>query len=484
MEKIAGRIAEQQILTAALQSNKAELIALYGRRRIGKTYLVNSFFKDKGLFFELTGIKDASLKQQLLNFNLEFSNLFFNGKQQTTPSSWLKAFAQLQQQIGNISPEKKIILFFDEIPWLASPRSNFLGALEHFWNRHASRNNNVIVIICGSAASWMIKKIINNKGGLHGRLTRKIRLLPFTLQETKQFLQANNIDLDNKQIIEIYMAIGGVAKYLTFIERGKSSAQIINDICFSPNGALSREFHNLYHSLFNNAENHIKIIIALAQKISGLSKNEIIAKTKINSGGSLTNIMHELERSGFIAKIPMYGKSIYNATYRLIDEFSIFYLSWMINLNHDLNDVGSHYWLQQHAQPKYSTWAGLAFESICLKHLITIKQALGIAAVTSYASSWRYISRSAEDTTGAQIDLVIDRSDNCINLCEIKFSKNKLRIDKNYANNLNHKKAVFQAQTNSRKSLFTTLITTYGTEHNNNYINSVDQELTIDIFFS
>lgn len=265
MDKIIGRQAEQASFHKILLSNESTFLAIYGRRRIGKTYLVKNFFKDKGLFFHLTGIQEASLDIQLQNFAVEFSDLFLKGKELQRPKDWFSAFQMLRKEIEKISKEIKIIVFFDELPWLASPRSLFLQALEHLWNRYLSEASNVILIVCGSAASWMIDHIINNKGGLHGRVTKEVRLLPFTLAETEEFLQKKYINLNRKQILELYMCLGGVAKYLSYLERGKSVAQLIGELCFSYNAPLIAEFHNLYRSLFHQYDEHIKIVKTLAK---------------------------------------------------------------------------------------------------------------------------------------------------------------------------------------------------------------------------
>ncbi len=480
---IVGRKKERHILEETLSSNQAEFLALYGRRRIGKTYLINQFFKDKGIYFELTGMKDAKMPEQLRNFSDELSERFLKGKAVDTPKNWHEAFKLLRQQIEKLKTDKKIILFFDELPWLASKRSKFLEALDYLWNRHLSRNDKIVLVVCGSAASWMLKKVINNKAGLYGRLTKQIRLLPFTLTETEAFLQAKNIDLDRKQIIELYMAMGGVPKYLNYITRGKSAIKNINAICFSPDGPLFSEFYKLYHSLFDNHEHHVNIIKALAEKPAGMTKEDILKKINLQSGGSTTTLFRELEDSGFVTPIPSFGKSKRGKYYQLIDEYSIFYITWIDDIkNYHAHDLEEDYWMRKQLSSAWQAWSGLAFESICLKHIKKIKEALGISGVSTRISNWRYRPHNQAEQ-GAQIDLIIDRADNCINLCEIKYYNKPFQLSKADANKLHNRKYIFKEHTNTRKALFSTLITTYGAEKNPNYLASVDNQITMDALF-
>ena len=478
-----GREEELKILQEVYESTDPQFLAVYGRRRIGKTYLISEFFKDKGVYFEITGMKDGTLAEQLFQFAYEFSRQFNEGKRIPSPKSWAEALNLLHEAIEKVEKGRKIILFFDEVPWLASPRSKFLNALEHFWNRYISRNNNVIMIICGSSASWIIRNIINNKGGLHGRVTRKIRLLPFTLLETENYLKSRHIELDKKQIIDIYMAMGGVPKYLTYVARGKSAAQVINEVCFSLNGGLHNEFNNLYKSLFENYEHHIAIVKVLSKAVEGLTKDELLDKAKLTSGGSSSRIISDLIDAGFLIYVPSFDKKKVGGIFRLIDEYSLFYLTWIAeNSEVGLENVDPEFWIKKHSTPKWKAWSGCAFESLCLKHIQKIKKALGISGISTIESGWRYLPQKATHQ-GAQIDLVIDRTDKCINLCEMKYSDSEFIIEKPYVENLINKKNVFRELTGTTKTLFTTLVTTYGVKKNTHYLSVVDNQLTMKDLF-
>lgn len=484
MSKIIGRKKEQEILGKILESKDPAFLAIYGRRRIGKTYLTKNYFKDKGLFFHLTGIQDASLDIQLQNFAVEFSDVFLKGKELPKPKDWFSAFQTLRKEIEKIPKSIKCIIFFDELPWLSSPRSMFLQALEHLWNRYLSETPNVILIVCGSAASWMIDNIVNNKGGLHGRITKEIRLLPFNLGETEEFLKDKQINLDRKQILELYMCLGGVAKYLSYIERGKSVAQLIGEICFSYNAPLIAEFHKLYRSLFHQHDEHVKIVKALAEFRSGLSYQELVKKTGISTGGTLTKRLEELKQSGFIAEVPLFDEGERSHRYLLVDEYSLFYLTWNAGVSSlDLQSRGPNYWIKQRNKQSWKSWTGHAFECLCLKHVEGIKAELGLAAVQTKTSKWKYKPTKGSKEFGAEIDLVIDRADQCINLCEIKFYEDEFSIDKECAEKLRKKRECFENVTKTRKATFLTLITTQGAKHNDYYYSSIDQELTMKALF-
>jgi AAA+ ATPase superfamily predicted ATPase len=481
MAKIIARQEELKILENLYGSGKAEFLAIYGRRRVGKTFLIREFFREKGIYFHITGVKDSPVKKQLRNFVEEFKRVFGRSPE-AKPKDWQEAFFLLKDAIENRAGEERIILFFDELPWLATHRSGFLQDLDHFWNRHMCSNNRILLIVCGSAAAWMIRKVIRDKGGLHGRLTTTIRLNPFTLSETEEYLLSQNVVLDRRQIIDLYMAFGGVPKYLSYIERGLSSVELINKVCF--NGALTNEFDELYSSLFENHERYIAVIRALASRNQGLTKTEISEVTGITPGGGMNTILDDLEQSGFILIIPDLGKTKKNIRYRLIDEYSLFYLRWIEQAKGlNIGRVDINFWLNIEGSSESRAWAGYSFEGICMKHILRIKIALGISGIMTQTSGWLYKPAKGSLAKGAQIDLVIDRADNCMNLCEIKFSNNFFVINKSYESELRERKAIFVEQTKTRKTLFLTFMTLYGVSKTAGHFGTVDKELTMDDLF-
>ncbi len=327
--KIIARQLELAQLEKIYQSNRSELLAVYGRRRVGKTYLIRQAFKERGYYFEFTGIHNASLQIQLNNFAITLADTFYNGEYSLEINDWLTAITELRKAIDKLDTEERIVIFFDELPWIATPKSGALSAIEHLWNRYFSQDPRIFMVLCGSAAAWMIQKIIHNRGGLHGRLTHQMQLQPFNLQEVEKYLTAHHIILDRKQLLELYFAFGGIPKYLSYVERGKSIAQNINDICFTKTGGLTNEFNTIYQALFKKAENHLRIVTTLAKYPSGLSQATLLNKANITSGGTASNILQELVESGFILEIPSFKKQYQEKTYKLIDEYSLFYLNCM-----------------------------------------------------------------------------------------------------------------------------------------------------------
>ena len=473
---IIGREAEKELLLEIIKSTDPELVAVYGRRRVGKTFLIRNML-EKQLAFEYSGVHNATLNQQLESFIQAITLATKSPVALAKPGNWGEAFKILTDYITPLIKKQKRVIFFDEFPWINTPKSGFMQAFENFWNAWASKQNNLVVIICGSAAAWMIDNIIHNKGGLHNRVTKKIRLLPFNLHETEAFLKERKVNLDRYQILQLYMVMGGIPHYLKEIKTGESSAQAIDRICFSKDGLLQSEFKILYQSLFDDASNHMLVIKALANKGMGLTRNEIIESSKLTSGGWLSKVLDELTESGFIKPYIPFDKTAKDSAYKLTDEYSRFYLKF---IEHNRSE-GKGIWISLSRETSWKSWSGNAFESVCLKHIQQIKKALGIEAVKTEISSWRYKPEKGEK--GAQIDLLIDRQDLCINICEIKFSVADFTIEKSYATELENKVNVFRAQTKTRKTIFLTMITSFGIKKNPNALRLVQNEVTMDALF-
>jgi len=479
MENLIGRIEEKMILDQKLATADPELIAIFGRRRVGKTYLVRTYLKNR-IKFELTGIHGANLEGQLKNFSLALGKALKSPTPIATAPSWIEAFNNLDiYLLDNLDPKETVVLFFDEFPWLHSPRSNFLRAFDHWWNSSGTKRSNLKVVICGSAASWMIEKILNDRGGLHNRVTQTIRLLPFTLSETDAYLKYRGVVLDRYQTLQLYMAMGGIPYYLQHILPGESTAQIIDRLCFTTNGPLRTEFQNIFESLFVKAEHHQKIVRILTKKVGGMTREEIIKQAKFTTGGGMTKILKELTESGFVSNYLPFGKMGNETIYKLSDEYSLFYQKFI----EDAKATGNGTWLRHINTHSYLSWSGFAFESVCLKHSGQIKKALGIADVLSEESAWRYQPPKGSMEKGAQIDLLFDRQDRTINLCEMKFAGEEFVIDKKYAGELDNKVSIFRRQTRTKKTIFLTMITTYGVRKNDYYIGRVLREVTMEHLF-
>ncbi len=469
---LSGRDAEQQKLQYLLQTNEAELVAIVGRRRVGKTFLVKKVYS-KELAFHITGIQDAAKEMQLQNFTEARNTFFPENSNLMMPKNWFQAFLQLKQLVGK-TRRKKRVLFFDEFPWLSSGSNTFIKAFEHFWNTWAV-DQNLVVVICGSSATWMISNIINHKGGLHNRVTQKIHLQPFTLQQTEQYFTARGINFPRESIVQIYMALGGIPYYLKDIQKGQSAVQAINTICFGKAAALYGEFDNLYKALFTNYQKHIEVIKMLAQKNKGLTRQEITGGTSMTTGGGLSFVLQELEASDFIQSYIPFGKKKRETLYRLTDEYSLFYLHFIAPNKHQPD-----YWLKKFNTQEVKIWSGFAFESLCIKHIDGIKQALGIAGVFTTQAS--FIKRKDDTGDGCQIDLLIDRADNAINICEMKYYGGLYTLTEAELKNLRQRKNVFQETTKTKKQLFITLITTQGL-YSNAFSPLIDKQLDMNALF-
>ncbi|MCK4921551.1 MAG: AAA family ATPase [Bacteroidales bacterium] len=464
LKNIAGRQIELQKLKRALESDKAEFIAVYGRRRIGKTFLIREFFGER-IGFELIGIYNASLQEQLDNFANSMCEALKIDIPVKSPASWQEAFSMLKNFLESKKGKAKKVVFLDELPWLNSSRSGFLKQLEHFWNSYASKKKDLILIVSGSAASWMIQHVVDSKGGLHNRLTQQIRLLPFTLTEIEDYLRMRKIkNLDHYQILQLYMAIGGVPYYWSFVQKGLSAAQIIDDLVFSDYAEFRNEYDQLFASLFDNNDLHEKVVEVLAGKRKGLNRKEILSVMKLKSGGTASNIIRELEESGFIESYIPFGKNSNDARFILSDEFTLFHLYWIAPIGK--RKTGNAYWIKMQTGSKFKAWSGHSFEGICLKHIEKIKYHLRIDKIQSNEAPWEYKAGKNSKETGVQIDMLIDRKDMVINLCEMKFYQSEFTIDKSYAEELRRKIDVFKTRTNTRKSIFLTIVTTFGLKSN------------------
>jgi uncharacterized protein len=483
--KPIGRKKEINLLTRIINSPEAEFLAVYGRRRVGKTYLLQTILSAQKNYFECTGLKDGSTAEQLANFNTKFSEVFYGGAPLQPPKNWSQAFERLTEQAKKLNPTQKFIVFFDELPWLANPRSKLLQNIDYFWNTQWSKLPNFKFVVCGSAASWMISNLINAKGGLHNRVTRTMRLDPFTLLETKQFLEAQKIKVTNKQVLDLYMVMGGIPFYLKRLEKSKSLVQNVNDLCFQEEGLLFQEFPRLFKSLFDDHALNLKIVTEIAKKHYGIPFRELVDLTEKKAGGRFMERLHELESAGFIRSFIPYGRTKRDRYYRVIDPYTLFYLKWIrdVSEGHKI-PKGVDYWTKISQSPTWSAWAGYAFEVVCLTHLDKIIRALGLDKTGCLVSGWQQTATPKSSQRGAQIDLLFDRDDKAINLCEIKYSATPFTPDKDYANLLKNKINVFDTHAkHSSKQIFLALILATTFKPNIWSEDLVDGVVELDDFF-
>jgi len=470
MDEVVGRESEIEILRNLLRSDRSELVAIYGRRRIGKTFLVREVYKDY-IQFDVTGLFKAELSVQLDNFAFRLNEESLKKHQIQIPKNWLVAFRELEKFISRLKTTKKKVFFIDEFPWFATPRSNFLMAFENFWNSYATKRKDLLFVVCGSAASYMVKKLINNRGGLHNRITQKIRLLPFTLHETEAFIKKKKINYARIDILQLYMTIGGVPHYLEKLDPGKSVPQNIDAFCFENNGILVNEFNEIFASLFTNVDKHKTIVKVLSKSRKGVTRQKLLERCKMKSSGEFTGILQELIESGFVSKYLPFEKKSKDSLYRLSDEYTLFYMKYI----QDRNSTGLGDWLKLYNSKSFTIWSGFSFETLCLKHVRQIKQGLGIQYIYSQNSSWK--------NEKSQIDLLIDRDDNIINMCEMKFYKSKYSISKKDASDFRNKVAEFRLKSKTKKNVFVTMITTFGIERNKYSMEMIQNDMDLNILF-
>ena len=470
---IIGRKHEIQILQAASQDDHSHFIAVFGRRRIGKTFLIREAFGYR-FTFQHAGLSEGGMKEQIFAFVSSLKDAGYVFEQR--PENWLEAFEGLKDLIRSSKEQRKVI-FIDELSWMDTRKSDLMMALENFWNGFASARKDVVLIVCASATSWMLSKVVHNKGGLYNRLTEQIHLQNFTLKECEEYVRAEGLVMSRNQILQYYMIFGGVPYYWGFLQKGMSLTQNIDHILFSKQAPLKEEFKYLYSSIFRKPEQYERLVETLGQKKAGLTREELIAASGIANSGDLTKKLEELESCGFIRKYYAFGKKKKQAVYQLIDNYTLFYYHFLKNAPTD-----EHFWSNQINTPKVNTWMGLAFERVCLEHVNQMKMKLGISGVLTEVKSWYCSADPDKGIFGSQIDLLIVRRDQVINLCEMKYSESEYTITAKADRDLRNKIHDLKLQTGTRYAIFPTLVTTFGLV-NNAYSNEIQSVITLDDLF-
>lgn len=470
---MVGRKEECLVLEDAVNSGRPEFLALYGRRRVGKTYLVKEYFKDSFSFYA-TGVHGCNTRQQLKIFKEALVK--YGDATQTVPKDWFEAFSRLEvllQDKKTVRDYKsgRRVVFLDELPWMDTPRSDFKSALDYFWNSWGSSQKDLLLIICGSATSWIIDNVVKDTGGFYNRLTRQIRLMPFSLGECEQLLIANGLQMTRKQIIECYMILGGIPYYLNYLRSGLSLAQNIDILFFHENSPLKYEFKQLFSALFRHSDNYIAVVEKLAGQKGGMTRTELVKSKDIGGGKELTRCLEDLEQCGFIRKYHDFTRSSNSCVFQLVDPLCLFYLTFLRD-----GKIGS--WMDYIGTPGYYNWCGLAFEKVGIQHIEQIKKALGISGVSCNCFAWR----SKKTIPGAQIDLLIDRKDDVINVCEMKYSTEEYSIDADVAKDLIHKAEVLRMESRTKKAIWITMISFSGLKKNEHY-NSVQSMISGDELF-
>ncbi len=486
VDNLIARENEQAYLEQIFKSKIAEFLVVYGRRRVGKTYLIKKFFKAKKChFFHVTGIKDASLDEQLKEFAKAIGQTFYQGASISASSTWMDALDELTHAIKTVVKKEKVVLFLDEFPWMATKKSKLVQAIDYYWNQFWVDMPNLTLVVCGSSASWIIKTIIHHKGGLHNRMTRQLILKPFTLSQTKEFLWAQGCKYNNKQVLETYMALGGIPHYLMQVRKGISARQNLNNICFRESGLLLNEFDKLFSSLFEEAAPYLELIRTIGRFRYGIKRAELEKLIKLSgSGGRLSERLDDLETAGFIRSFLPMGHKRQGIYYRVIDEFCYFYLKWVEPEKQSLLalEPEHNYWLIKAKSASYNSWCGYSFEMVCYKNIAPIRKALNILD-DARVGTWDYKSTSSDEQTGAQIDLIFDRTDSAVTLCEIKYTEKPFAIDKEYYHNMLNKVKAYRMKMKTDKQIFVAFISAAGLKETLYSEELVDAVVSLDDLF-
>ncbi len=480
MAEIIGRKAEQQLLGRLLDAREAEFLVVYGRRRVGKTFLIRNYFKDKFAFYHTAlsplELEDKDLLQaQLQNFATSLRN--YGADVGEAPDNWLSAFDLLIELLKKKPSTEKTVVFLDEMPWLDTPKSGFVTAFEHFWNGWAAGQDNILLVACGSATTWIVDRLLANKGGLYNRVTREMHLAPFTLKECEDYYREHNVVMDRYDQTQCYMAIGGIPYYMSFVEPGQSLAQNLDRLFFSKNGKLTLEFDRLFGSIFTSPDQYKQVIRLLAGSREGMKRDDIARCLNMTSGGTLSKLLEALVVSDFITRYQYFGKSKREIYYKLTDFYSLFYIRF-VDKRHKLNP---EFWQNNQLTASANVWRGLAFEDVCMVHTEQIRRALGIQGIQVDFSPWHYVPDD-KNGKGAQIDLLISRADRVLNLCEMKFCVSDYRIDKNADANLRGKIQVLMDNVRGRRAIHPVIVTTYGLA-SNEYSSKIQNVVTLDNLF-
>ena len=459
------------------RSDRPEFVAIYGRRRVGKTFLIKQVLKDRITFqhtgvspVDQTGVKNRMRMQlesfyySLLNHGLEGFNI---------PKSWMEAFYQLEQLLVRLDDGKRQVVFIDELPWMDTPRSGFLPAFENFWNSWCAGRDNIMLVVCGSATSWILGNLSRNKGGLYGRLTDEIKLLPFTLKECEEYFANEGIEMSRYDIVQSHMVFGGIPYYLSYFQKGMSFDT--DRILFGRNPRLKDEFNRLFNAIFGNPEDCKKIVRLLATRHTGFSREEIAKATGLPLGGGLSGTLAALSESDFIIRYVPYGRPGNMEYYKLTDNFCLF---WLKYVEPNISDIS--FMTDNATSDIMRSWRGVAFEEACWQHIPQIKRALGIGGVKSSLSAWSV--RGDDEKEGAQIDLLIIRADNVVNLCEMKFTGGEYSISKEEESKLRNRIDALKKTLNARQTVHLTMITTYGVAYGK-HSGIVQKQIVMDDLF-
>lgn len=454
--EMVGRVQERRCLDRCDGSDKSELVCVYGRRRVGKTFLVEQTL---GPFFafHVVGSKDAATSSQLREFGLELTDR--GDPNPNPPADWREAFNRLYKVItapdAPRSPHGKAVVFIDEFPWFAKQRSDFLSAFSTFWNRRSTTGQKLLVVICGSATSWVIEHVLESAGDMAARVTESIFLKPFALAETKEYFDSRGFGWDERSLIETQMVFGGLPYFFSLMSPHQSLAQSIDRLCLRPRAQLRDETMILLESTMRRSRLYVELFALLAQHRYGVPKAEAM-RLLGHSTNQFIKATAEAVKCGYVHEYKNLSKPQNPKYLMLVDPFILFHYRLIEPAHGD----SPRSWADFVAdQERYTAWRGNAFEIVCLQHVRQLKSALGIGGVLTKEYPWA----SARKAGGAQVDLVIERADRIVNLCEMKFTDAPYELTSAVEQELVRKREVFREETGTRLALKTVLVSAQGT---------------------
>jgi AAA+ ATPase superfamily predicted ATPase len=408
MKQFIGRKVEIAQLTALIDLPRPSIAVIYGRRRVGKSELIRHVTQGKNvLSFE--GLEGQPKHKQIKNFLFQLSAQ--SNIREKNISDWPDALILLR----TLTQDGQWIIILDEFQWMANYQNELVSVIKMIWEKYLSQNPDLTLILCGSIASFMKSKVLKSSA-LYGRTDYELNLHELNLSEISEFFPGKGSD----EVIDTAMLVGGIPKYLELISEYPSLYDALEPLAFSQDGFFKTEYDRLFASHFGKKPIFMKIIQTLATNPYGLTTGKLAKEMQVASGGTLCHQLDDLESAGFLHSIIPFDKPEGSKLrkYILMDAYVRFYHSIIRGSMKETTPPNTQF----HAimsSPRYAAWAGMAFEFLCMRHHKEISRILGFHGIPYTAGP--FFQRKTLDTPGVQIDLLFERSDKILVLCEMKY---------------------------------------------------------------
>ncbi|MBU0505584.1 MAG: ATP-binding protein [bacterium] len=406
-----GRKEYVKTLQRLRKNRGSSVVVVYGRRRVGKTSLIQKAFENDKIF-NFEGLENQETNKQIINF---VTQLKFQAKKEVSVEH-IKTWHEALYALINVAKKEPCVIVLDEFQWMANYRSELVSVLKMMWDQHLSKLNNVTLVLCGSIASFMVKKVIHSSA-FYGRIETEIHLQPFQLHETAKMLESKGFD----EILEAQILLGGIPLYLKLARNFPSIRMAVNELAFSSEGYFFNEFSKIFTSHFGKNSNYRMILDLLAKNPKGVLRKNISQQLKTTTGGTLTGVLYNLEQAGFIRTLKPFDKKMNSrhVKYVLSDPYIHFYLQFIKPHEKQIKTGIKNIGLNIFQGSKYQSWCGYGFENLCWEHAGIISQLLGFSGIDFVVGP--YFKPSNSGQKGCQIDLLFDRADKVITLCEMKY---------------------------------------------------------------